>query len=434
MQSQELNLIDGSVFEEEVQFAISSASGNLTVFLADMSGIGKLFRREGGAVASTFLGTIAKLLARICRSGDNVYRIGQYTFALVLRSADSPVLQQLAAEKVVRLYKTAISEIDTAFKIDINIGIASYPEHADTAVALIRNASLALEAARSAEEPYIVYDLDLTSTMAFKWSIQDDLARAISEKQLDVVYQPKVSATTGRPVGAEALVRWNRGDDEFVPPSVFVPLACEIGLIGEMTNLVLRSALAHASEWPDIGSRCSVSVNIEAQTLRQPGFDDLITNSLSIWGSDNFDLIIEITELALVVDSKSNFQCLTALRSSGIGVSVDDFGTGYSSLSYFQKIPADELKIDRQFVSNMLDCAANRKLVETIVGLGHQFGLTVVAEGVENADQLRILSEIGCDLIQGYYVCEPLTHEEYCIWLEQFAAGPGAIPAMAAHS
>lgn len=420
MQHQELNLTEADVFEREVQLRIASTTGSLAVLIVDMNGISKLFARSGREASTTFLRSVAKLLVRVCRDGDKVCRIGDCTFGIVLGSVDSPILLQLAAEKIIRLYEAAISEMDVSFKTDISIGIATYPEHADDAGELIHNAGMALETASAAGDPYFFYSPESDSTMSLKWALQDDLATAIENKAFELVYQPKISIATGRPLGAEALLRWNHEGHGAVPPPVFVALACEIGMINELTNFVLMTALGHASKWPDIGERCSISVNIDAKMLEKAEIGDVVANGLSIWGDDSVDLTLEITEAALVADSRSDFECLNKLRSMGIGVSVDDFGTGYSSLSHFKDLPATELKVDRSFITDVHNCSKNRSLVETIISLAHGFGLTVVAEGVESAEELETLASMGCDAAQGFYFSEPLSHTEFCRWLSDY--------------
>jgi EAL domain-containing protein (putative c-di-GMP-specific phosphodiesterase class I) len=421
MQNQELNLTSADVFEQAVQQRIATSKESLSVFVVDMSDVNRLFARSGPSASSLFLNGIAKMLLRVCREGDTVSRIGDCMFGIILDNVGSPVLQQLAAEKIVRLYKAAVSEMDASCTPGIGIGIAAYPESADSAVDLLHNARIALESACSKGDPYQVYSPERHAVLATKWALQDDFVEAIENGSLELVYQPKISISTGRPLGAEALLRWTHKEQGAVPPSVFVPIACDIGMIDKLTNFVLTTALRDTSEWPDIGERCSVSVNIEAEMLEYPDIAGVIASNIAIWGNENVDLILEITELALVADSKSDFERLNKLRSLGIGISIDDFGTGYSSLSYFKNIPADELKVDRSFISNVQNCDRNRNLVATIISLAHRFGLTVVAEGVESAEELQVLEEMKCDAMQGFYYSEPLPHDELCQWLEQFA-------------
>lgn len=420
MQHSELNLTEPKVFEQHVQQAIARADGSLSIFLVDLTGVSKLFARSGQAASEAFLGTVAKMLLRLCRGGDRICRIGDCTFGIVLESVNSPVLQQLAAEKVIRLYKAALGELDAKFSVDIHVGIADFPTCASNAVDLIQNAKIAVEAAKVTGDPYRIFSPESHATMTMQWSLQGDLAKAIENAELDLMYQPKISIKSGRPQGAEALLRWNHPKHGAVPPSVFIPIACDLGMIDMLTNFVLTRALRQAVDWPGFVGRPHVSVNFEAKMLEQSGFDELIASSLSIWGNEKIDLTVEITESALVVDSRSNFERLNNLRALGIGVSVDDFGTGFSSLSYFKDIPATELKIDKSFIATMMDCDRNRTLVETIISLAHGFDISVVAEGVETAEQFKLLAEMDCDAVQGFYFSSALPQEAFCDWLRKF--------------
>lgn len=428
MQHSELNQTEPKVFEQYVQQAIARADGSLSVFIVDLAGINKLFTRSGRAASEGLLSTVAKMLLRLCRGSDRICRVGDCTFGIVLESVNSPVLQQLAAEKVIRLYKAALSELDVQFNVDIHIGIADYPSCADNAADLIHNAKMALETANSTGDPYRIFSPESHATMTMKWNLQDDLAKAIKAADLQLMYQPKISIKSGRPEGAEALLRWNHPQHGAVPPAIFIPIACDLGMIDTLTNFVLTRALRDAAEWPSVIGRPHVSVNFEASMLEQSGFDELISRSFSIWGNEKIDLTVEITESAVVVDSKSNFERLNNLRSLGIGVSVDDFGTGFSSLSYFKDIPATELKIDRSFIATMMDCDRNRTLVESIISLAHGFDLSVVAEGVETAEQYELLANMGCDSVQGFYFTGALPQEAFCQWLAKFKPQRDPIP------
>ncbi len=417
MQIQELNLTDAAIFEEEVRRRIADDSESVTVFIVDMTGVNKLFAKSGRAASAIFLRGVAKMLQRICRDNDLLCRIGDCTFGILLENADSAVLQQLAAEKIIRLYEAALDKLDVTYNLGLHIGIASFPKHASDAGEVIQNARIALEAASIDNDPYQIYTTESHNTMTMKWSLQADLAKAIEDRALHLVYQPKISLKTGRPIGAEALLRWTHEEHGAVSPAVFIPVACQIGLIDDITNFVLVTALGHAAEWPNTSEECSLSVNLEAQMLELPDIVASIKSNLSIWGNERVDLILEITESALVTDSRANFERLNQLRLMGVGISVDDFGTGYSSLSYFKNIPATELKVDRSFVTELHKSSRNRNLVETIISLAHGFGLTVVAEGVETEEELEALKAMGCDAAQGFFIAKPLSHEQFCQWL-----------------
>ena len=256
--------------------------------------------------------------------------------------------------------------------------------------------------------------------MAENWNLQEELVEAINDSALELYYQPQFEIATRRPCGAEALLRWTSKEHGPVSPGVFVPLATEIGLMQELTRFVFTEGIRSASKWPDIGNRLGLAVNLEATSLQHAETLDVLSNALSIWGCDNFDLTVEVTEGTLVTDCDSSFERLSALRSAGIGVSIDDFGTGYSSLSYFRNIPATELKIDQSFTANMLDSERDRRLVETIIWLAHQFGMKVVAEGVQSSSEIKLLTAMKCDVIQGFYFSEALPHDEFCKWLSRY--------------
>ena len=419
MHVQELNITDAAVFEREAQRRIDQGCDALSAFIIDMSGVSKIFSRSGREANVAFLSAIARLLARVCREGDTVCRIGDSTFGVLFADMDSRVFQQLAAEKIVRLYDSALREMNAAYQSSVCIGVSSYPEHAGNAERLIRNANLALEAAEAKGEPYLIYSAQTVETMTMKWNLQDDLAEAITSQALEIFYQPQIEVATGKVTGCEALLRWRNGEYGEVPPSVFVPLACELGLIDELTKMALTTALQNASEWPNVGRKLAVSINLEPQTLMVADIDKSIADSLSIWGTDKVALTLEITESALVSDSKSNFESLNRLREIGVGISIDDFGTGYSSLSYFTNIPATELKIDPSFISTMCESKRARHLVETIIGLADRFDLKVVAEGVETDEQLALLKQMKCDIAQGYRIAKPLSHQSFCRWLAE---------------
>jgi EAL domain-containing protein (putative c-di-GMP-specific phosphodiesterase class I) len=256
--------------------------------------------------------------------------------------------------------------------------------------------------------------------LAENWHLQEALAEAIHDGALELYFQPKFEIATRRPCGAEALLRWNSELYGPVSPSVFVPLAAEIGLMQELTRFVFTTGIRSAAEWPSIGNRLGLAVNLEATALQHAETLDMLSNALSIWGDDNCDLTVEVTEGTLVTDCDSNFERLNALRSAGIGIAIDDFGTGYSSLSYFRNIPATELKIDQAFTSNMLQSERDRLLVEAIIWLAHKFGMKVVAEGVQNSSEIKLLTALKCDVIQGFYFSEALPHEEFCNWLSRY--------------
>jgi EAL domain-containing protein (putative c-di-GMP-specific phosphodiesterase class I) len=211
-------------------------------------------------------------------------------------------------------------------------------------------------------------------------------------------------------------MRWNSLARGPVSPAVFIPIAERIGLIRKLTLWALNTALRQAGQWSSADRPSNVSVNLPGMLAAQPDLPDLIENALRLWAGNGVQLVLEITEGSLL-DAEKAFPVLQQIRDLGVKVSIDDFGTGYSCLAYFRNIPADELKIDRSFVSEMLEDPASSDIVRLVTDLAHRFGLTVAAEGVEDAATLERLRAMGCDVAQGYLFARPMPATEYAAWL-----------------
>jgi len=413
-----LNLTDAAVYEAELQRQLAAAGGNsVSMLIVDMSALKRSFFRLEGHVATVFLNRIAQLLLRICRDNDTVARVGDFTFAMTFSELGNDVMQQLAAEKILRSFRSAIDEVDAGFKGGIAIGIASFPRDADDAVGLIRCANIALEDAESRGDPYRIYEPEEHQTMNLRWSIQDDFSRAVADREFEVVYQPQVSLSTRRFVGAEALCRWQHPTHGSVSPSVFVPLAIEMGLLGEITASMLSRALQDAAVWPVDDTVRRVAINIDPSLLLNTMAWSLVKSSRAIWDGNDVHVALEITEASVMQDANNDFAKLKALREQGVELAIDDFGTGFSSLSQFQKLPAGELKIDESFIRSINEEPRSRQLVETIISLAHGFDMTVVAEGVETWAQFETLAKMGCDTAQGFYIAKPMPQADLLRWL-----------------
>ncbi|MBT8103260.1 MAG: GGDEF domain-containing phosphodiesterase [Gammaproteobacteria bacterium] len=420
MEALKLNKTGHLALEQEIDRLMQSGDTAFSVFMVDIGDVGKIFVKSGYAASRKVFSEIEKSLQNICRQQDRLCRVGDNKFCLLFSGVHKSGHIVLAAEKIGRTHSQAVERFDPSLGSMLRIGIVSDVEDGENAANLIHKASVALESARKTEQPYVVFSQTMAIRMAENWYLQEELAEAIDDSALELYYQPKFEIATRRPCGAEALLRWTSKKHGPVSPSVFVPLATEIGLMQELTRFVFTTGMRSAAEWPDTGSRLGLAVNLEATSLQHAETLDMLSNALSIWGGDNFDLTVEVTESTLVTDCDSNFERLSALRSAGIGISIDDFGTGYSSLSYFRNIPATELKIDQSFTSNMLESERDRRLVEAIIWLAHQFGMKVVAEGVQNSSEIKLLTAMKCDVIQGFYFSEALPHDEFCKWLSRY--------------
>ncbi|MGB5512789.1 MAG: GGDEF domain-containing phosphodiesterase, partial [Woeseiaceae bacterium] len=411
--------------EQDIDRLMRSSDTAFSMFMVDVGDVEKVFVKSGYAASRKVFSEIEKSLQNICRQHDRLHRIGDNTFCLLFSGVHKSGQIILAAEKLGRTHSETVDRFDPLLGSMLRIGIVRDMDDGDDAASLIHKASVALESARRTEQPYVVFSQTMAIKMADNWNLQEDLAQAIDDGALELYFQPKFEIATRRPCGAEALLRWNSEKHGPVSPGVFVPLATEIGLMQELTRFVFMTGIRNAAEWPNIGRRLGLAVNLEATSLQHAETVDILSNAVSIWGGDNCDLTVEVTESTLVTDCDSNFERLSALRAAGIGVSIDDFGTGYSSLSYFRTIPATEIKIDQSFTSNMLESKRDRHLVEAIIWLAHQFDMKVVAEGVQNSAQIKLLTALKCDVIQGFYFSEALPHDEFCKWLSRYRARKG---------
>jgi EAL domain-containing protein (putative c-di-GMP-specific phosphodiesterase class I) len=234
-------------------------------------------------------------------------------------------------------------------------------------------------------------------------SIMGELRRGIEEDQLFVAYQPKLHLKSGSAVHAEALVRWRHPTEGLVSPDRFIPLAEETGVVREITRFILRRVIADCRA-AEMSEKISVSINVSAADISQPDFADEVIEALTRAKLDPSRITLEITESAIIRSKATALRVLETLRSHGVRLSIDDYGTGQSTLSYVKSLPVDELKIDKSFVTNLCKNENDRIMVQSTIDLAHQLGLTVVAEGAEDWDTVKLLTELGCDYAQGYAV------------------------------
>jgi EAL domain-containing protein (putative c-di-GMP-specific phosphodiesterase class I) len=300
--------------------------------------------------------------------------------------------------------------------VDASVGVAAGGA-GETAVTLLRWADLAMYAAKHSRAGLEVYRPELDQQDSSRLGLLADLRQAVSDETLDIAYQPKMDVRSGKVIGVEALARWNHPDLGPIPPDEFIPLAEHSTLITPLTLLMLRRALRDAVAWRQVAGEFSVAVNISPRSLLDPGFVDEVARELSLVDLPPSALILEITETNLMTDPERAITALQRLRLVGVRLSVDDLGTGYSSLAYLQRLPVDEIKIDRSFLSAFEEPSA-QAVVGTIVDLGHRLGKQVVAEGVEVSTSLDALRLLGCDCAQGYWIARPMPAGELTRFLE----------------
>lgn len=394
---------------------------SMALLVVDIEGFVQINGVHGFKVGDEVLVHLARQLQALARRQDYVARIGDNRFAVVLTRMMNRGHVELAVQKLFRLLDVPLQASSVRLHIPVTVGIAMCPLHASHSEFLLRRAEAALLRARRAGvrhlfAPDAPTDLDISDL----WDLEMQLGGAVERGEMQLHYQPKIRVRDGQPLGAEALMRWNSMSRGAVSPAVFIPVAERIGQIKKLTLWALNSALRQAARWPAERIPRCVSVNLPGMLAAHADLPELVQDALQLWSGNDVQLTLEITEGSLM-DPANAFPVLERIRALGVRISIDDFGTGYSCLSYFRNIPADELKIDRSFVSGLLTDAANADIVRLIVELAHRFGLSVAAEGVEDAATFERLRELGCDAVQGYLFGRPMAATDVAAWSERHA-------------
>ena len=356
--------------------------------------------------------------------GSAIQRIGNDEFVLVLSQVKDPKLLSLAANKVVRVLGEPFHFDDRTLRVEPVIGYGATSGQDASAEKLLSDAERNLADARAQNKRFLTYSGSV-GRRAIDWHFESMLHQAVANNDLALFYQPKVNLHTHLPTHSEALARWPHPEMGTVTPADFIPLLEKTGGIVDMTKWAVHTALRQLCEWPEVvgGEAYSVAVNVSSAVLEEPEFPEVVKSAISIWGVDPQRLTLEITEGALVQEEHSSYQSIHRLKDLGLKISIDDFGTGYSCLSYFKRLPADELKIDQSFVTNLKKDKDDEHLTRLIIDLAHRFDMSVVAEGVEDRETYQLLKDFGCDYAQGYFISRPLPQERYCEWLENFDVG-----------
>lgn len=314
------------------------------------------------------------------------------------------------------VFARPVTVLGQTLDVSLSIGVAHYT--GEPMSMLLRNADIALGVAKSLTLTWLVYEPVMDTTRPESLSLLSDLTRAIEGGELRLFLQPKVRLSDGRVIGAEALVRWHHPARGMVPPNDFIPFAEQTGKISALTTWVIREGARLTAAFRRDGQAIVVSLNISTNDIREPQFVDRVVALVREQGASPSDLRLEVTESGMMEDPRLSLTVLHALRDAGFSLSIDDFGTGYSSLSYLQKMPVAELKIDRSFVRNVQAGSDGAELLDSIIGLGHRMGLSVVAEGAETAQECALLQSLGCDYLQGWFVAKAMPTPDFVEWLK----------------
>jgi EAL domain-containing protein (putative c-di-GMP-specific phosphodiesterase class I)/GGDEF domain-containing protein len=408
MEPKTIDLADNAFFPLQVRQAIHAAQhstkqvGVLLIGFAVPRKPARKIEEYGTAVAEE----IRIRLRGILRDTDPIVQMDDVTFGVLLLSVASADDVIQVAKKIIHGLRKPLNLQGAKLAARPRVGIALYPQHASNAEGLIDGANRALAEAQKTKKPYVVYSQQYrTERPPLRMG---ELRHAIATGELFLVFQPKIDLQTGSVSGLEALTRWQHPQRGIIPPDEFIPVAERTGLIIPLTLSVLHQSLLQCREWQQMGFEVSVSVNLSMWNLEAQELPDQIEGLLNRIGVPSERLELEITESAIMVDPQRVMQTLTRIKGLGVQFAIDDFGTGYSSLAYLKKLPVSVMKIDKSFVLNMESDRDNAVIVRSIIDLGHNLGLKVVAEGVETREANSMLKSFHCDEAQGFYYSRPL--------------------------
>lgn len=365
----------------------------------------------GHSTGDKLLIEVSQRLRLFVRSSDTLARLGGDEFVVIVSDQDMEVNAAHVARKLIDSLATPIRISGHELHITTSIGVAIFPEDGVTSEVLIKNADMAMYAAKeSGRNNYNYYSGEMNQKAHERLMMEENIRGALERGEFFLEYQPIIDTVSGTISAAEALVRWNHPEQGRVAPDMFIALAEDTGLIVPLGEWVLRSACSMITKLRDSGlPPIRITVNVSSRQIEQQNFADVVTKMLQATGANPAQLEIELTESCLMKHSAANIAEIFGLRELGISIAIDDFGTGYSSLGYIKTLPIDHIKVDRSFVIDVTTNPNDQAIVESVITLSQKLGIRNIAEGVETADQLEFLKSLGCDEIQGYYFHRPLT-------------------------
>ena len=386
------------------------------LMLIDLDDFKRVNDTLGHQVGDALLREFAHRLQAGVRTEDVVARLGGDEFAVVIRDVDRENVREFG-RRVAASVGDAFAIGALRLEVNLSLGIALCPEHGSDATSLLRRADIAMYEAKQRVSVVEVYSPDADDNSADRLGLLGELREALSNDEIDLHYQPKVDATSGRPLGVEALVRWLHPERGYVPPDDFIPLAERSGVMPLLTARVLELAISRCARWCEEGLEVPIAVNVSPTDIVGDVLVDVIVDLLARHGVDPGLLLLEITERLSTRQVEKATATLQRLRGLGVRISLDDFGTGYSSLPRLSSLTVDEIKIDQIFISRMTTQKSAVGIVQALVDLAHALGLPAVAEGVETEAEWAAVRDTGCDAVQGWAIARPMPADEVAAWL-----------------
>jgi diguanylate cyclase (GGDEF)-like protein len=413
-----------ALLTDRIEQAIRAArrdSSPLALLIIDLDRFKEVNDTLGHLVGDQLLTQVGERLSEALRQVDTIARLGGDEFAILLPGVDT--------EQACAVAQKLLAALEAEHQLDElrlysagSIGIAMYPEHGTEAQTLIQRADVAMYIAKRGQRGMAVYNAEEDLHSISRLALVADLRRALDEDGLSLHYQPKLELATGRVIGVEALLRWQHPEYGAIPPDQAVELAEQTGLIQRLTLWVIDRAVRQCAEWGLHGLDLEVAVNLSMYNLRNNEIVDTVRESTARHDLPPRRLAMEITENAMMSNPAAAVEVLSSLDAMGVRLAVDDFGTGFSSLAYLKRLPVDELKIDKSFVTDLTRNENDLLIVRSTIELAHNLGLTVVAEGVEDAPTWERLKTLNCDAAQGYYMSRPQEPNALARWLKERSA------------
>lgn len=417
------------LFDERLRISLEQAKRHnerVALLFIDLDRFKNINDSLGHHVGDELLKSVAQRLSSVVRVGDTVCRQGGDEFVVILNVVDdAKEVAHIVENRLIPLILKTHKVAGVTLHISCSVGIAVFPDDAVDVDTLIRNADAAMYAAKAqGRNNFQFFSAEMNSHALERLKLETCLSDALKNQELELHIQPILDISSMNVVSVEALLRWRQPDFGLVPPSEFIPIAEDSGLIHEIGHWVIRETCRLYGYMAKAGIQLPIAVNISAAQLRRSDFVSTVAALLREGQMAPEFLQIELTESVMLSESERNLGEILRLKSMGIGLSLDDFGTGYSSLSYLNRLPVNKLKIDRSFVMDMIADPADMAITRAVVSLGKTLGVRTVAEGVEHVEELHALREIGCDEVQGVLFAPALPVHEFVSWLREFRSSP----------
>ncbi len=414
-----------ALFADRLTQAITQSSRQdryTALLFLDLDGFKLINDSLGHSVGDELLKHVAERLVNCVRDDDTVARLGGDEFTIILSSLKAPHDTIYVAENVLHTLSQPFLLDGRELHIGASIGITIYPDDGGNAQELVQHADTAMYHAKAlGKNRYHFFTSELNARALEQLRLENDMRRGLLQGEFSLVYQPRVQLKNSEMTSLEALARWHHPELGLISPSVFIPIAEKSNFIQLLGREVLRQACQQAKLWQEAGHFLRVAVNVSVKQLQQGTLVDDVTKALTESGLDPKWLELEITESAAMTDVESNIGILKTLREMGVYISVDDFGTAYSSLNYLKRLPVNSLKIDKSFVEDISDTeSADTAIVQAVIALGKSLGFSLIAEGVEDNQQLSFLRGAGCDEAQGYWFARPMSAQDTLQWFSKY--------------